>query len=63
MASNHVYIICKETEVKEPGLKLFVPERWETAKNAAARRLTLQNDHFVSASEDIRKIELPEGKY
>ncbi len=49
--------------MKEPGLKLFVLERWETAKNAAARQLTLQNDHFVSASEDIRKIELPEGKY
>lgn len=60
MASNHVCIICKETEEK---LKLFVPERWETAKNAAARRLTLQNDHFFSASEEIRKIEQPEGKY
>jgi len=63
MASNHVCIICKETEEKEPGLKLFIPERWETAKNAAARRFTLQNDQFFSASEEIRKIEQPEGKY
>lgn len=60
MASNHVCIFCKE---KEPGLKLFVPDRWETAKNAAARRLTLHNDYFSSTSEEIRNIELPEGKY
>lgn len=63
MASSNACIFCKETEEKEPGLKLFVPERWETAKNAAARRLTLQNDHLFSTSEEIRKIEQPEGKY
>ena len=50
MASNHVCIFCKE---KEHGLKLFVPDRWETAKNAAACRLTLHNDYFSSTSEEM----------
>ena len=63
MANNPVCIICKATEEKEPGLKLFVPERWETAKNAAARRLALQNDHFSSISQEIQMIEQPEGMY
>ena len=49
---NFVCIICK-TEKKEPDLKLFGPDRWETAKNAAAWRLTLQNDHFFGISEEI----------
>ncbi len=46
MASIPVCVICKETEEKVPGLKLFIPERWETVKNAAARRLTLQNEQY-----------------
>ena len=63
MASNHLCIICKETEEKEPGLKLISPERWDTAQKAAARRTTSQNYYFFCVSEEIRKIEQPEGKY
>ncbi len=63
MASIPVCVICKETEEKVPGLKLFIPERWETVKNAAARRLTLQNEQFFSISEEIRMTEQSEGKY
>ena len=63
MASNHVCIICTETEKKEPGLKLFSPERCDTAQKAAARRTTLQNYYFFCISKEIRKIEQPEGKY
>ena len=63
MASNHICIICKETEEDEPGLKLFSTERWDTAKKAAARRTSLLNDYLSSTSEEITKIEQPEGKY
>ena len=64
MASNHVLcIIFKETEEYKPGLKLFSPERWDTAKKTAACQTPLQIDYFCSASEEIRKIEQPEGKY
>ena len=51
--------ICKETEDEEHGLKLFIPERWETAKKAAIRRTTLQNDYFFKISEKIRNTEQP----
>ena len=44
-------------------MKLFSPERWDTAQKAVARRTTLQNDYFFCVSEEIRKIEQPEGKY
>ena len=54
---NYICIICKETEEEEPGLKSFVPEIWETAKNAASNRMTLQSDHFFSTSEGIRKTD------
>ena len=33
---NYMCIICKKTEEDELDLKLFSPDRWETAKNAAA---------------------------
>ena len=56
-------ISCKETEEDKPGLKLFSSERWDTAKETAARQTTLQIDYFCSVSKDIRKIEQPEGKY
>lgn len=44
-------------------MKLFGPDRWEKARDAAARRLTLQTDRFFDVSEEIRAIEQPEGKY
>ena len=43
-----VYHLQKTVE-KEPDLKLFGPDRWETAKNAAAWRL--QNDVYRMSSE------------
>ena len=63
MASNHVCIICTKTEVEESDLKLFSLERWETAKKAATRRITLQNDYFFGTSQEVRKIEQPESRY
>ena len=59
--NNHICIICKETEDEEPGLKLFIPERWETAKKAAECRITLGNDHFFDISEEIKTVQ-PEDK-
>ena len=52
-----ICIFCKNTS--HLGLIHFQQATWQTATNAARRRLSLKNDKFGSVTKDIRSFEIP----
>ena len=52
-----ICIFCKNTS--HLGLIHFQQATWQTATNAARRRLSLKNGKFGSVTKDIRSLEIP----